>query len=229
MLADGPTVHKVLFDSGVELGPGALVVDMSSIAPALAREHAALLAEHDVAHLDAPVSGGTVGAEEGTLAIMVGGERAAFDRARPLLETLGRPTYVGPAGSGQLAKCVNQLVVAVTIGAVAEGLLLASAGGADPAAVREAILGGFAESRILREHGARMLTRDFEPGGRSRLQVKDLDTILDVAGGIALELPFASLARELFRDLVENGDGELDHSALLLELERLQARPKSST
>jgi 2-hydroxy-3-oxopropionate reductase len=222
MLADGPTVNHVLFGTGVAetLVPESVVIDMSSIPPAAAREHAQLLAERGVAHLDAPVSGGTVGAAEATLAIMAGGERDAFERARPLLETMGRPTYVGPPGSGQLAKCVNQLVVAVTIGAVAEGLLLAESGGADPAAVREAILGGFAESRILREHGARMLARNFVPGGFSRLQLKDLDTILDVAEQAVVELPFASLARELFADLVDHGDGELDHSALYLELER---------
>jgi 2-hydroxy-3-oxopropionate reductase len=222
MLADEPAVHTVLFESGVTeaLELDSLVIDMSSIPPARAREHARLLAERGIGHVDAPVSGGTIGAAEGTLAIMAGGSREAFERARPLLETMGRPTYVGPAGSGQLAKCVNQLVVAVTIGAVAEGLLLAEEGGANPAAVREAILGGFAESRILREHGLRMIERNFVPGGYSRLQLKDLNTILDVASEASVELPFLSLARDLFADLVEHGEGELDHSALYLELER---------
>jgi len=231
MLADGPAVGEVLFGAGVAaaLEPeGAVVVDMSSIPPSLAREHAARLAERGVAHLDAPVSGGTIGAAEGTLAIMAGGERGSFERARPLLEAMGRPTHVGPAGAGQLAKCVNQLVVAVTMGAVSEGLLLAEAGGADPAAVREAILGGFAESRILREHGSRMIARDFVPGGRSVLQLKDLDTILDVAREIPLELPFLGLARELYAALVEHGGAELDHSALFVELERRQTAPEVS-
>ena len=230
MLADGPAVAEVLFERGVaaSVPAGALVVDMSSIPPGFARRHAAHLRERGVGHLDAPVSGGTVGAEAGTLAIMAGGERSDFERARGVLEALGRPLHVGPDGSGQLAKLVNQLIVAVTIGAVAEGLLLAGAGGADPAAVRHALRGGFAESRVLELHGERMLTRNFEPGGRTRMQLKDLNTVVDVAGELGLELPLALETRALFRSLSDGGGGDLDHSALLLELERRNASPPDS-
>lgn len=222
MLEHGAAVAEVLFEQGLAeaMPPGSLVVDMSSIPPGLAREHARRLRERGAGHLDAPVSGGTVGAERGTLAIMVGGEREDYERAREVLAALGRPTYVGPAGSGQLAKCVNQVICAVTIGAVAEGLLLAAAGGADPAAVRDAIRGGFAESRILEEHGARMLERNFVPGGETKNQLKDLNTVLDVACELRLELPITQEVRELFRALADAGGAPYDHSALLLELER---------
>jgi 2-hydroxy-3-oxopropionate reductase len=167
------------------------------------------------------VSGGTAGAEAATLAIMVGGSKAAFERARPVFETLGRPTLVGPSGAGQLAKLANQLIVGVTIGAVAEALLLAAGGGADPAAVREALLGGFADSRILQLHGNRMLDRNFVPGGTARTQLKDLDSALAEARAAGLTLPILERVDALYRDLVAAGDGALDHSGLLVGLERL--------
>jgi len=222
MLANGPAVAEVLFEGRLAdvLAPGAVLVDMSSIPPATAREHAQRLAERGVGALDAPVSGGPAGAEAATLAIMVGGEEEHFERALPVLEAMGRPTRVGPAGTGQLCKLVNQVIVAVTIGAVAEGLVLAEAGGADRAAVRDAIRGGFAESRVLDYHGRRMLERDFVAGGQSWMQLKDLDTVHDVAADVGVELPLLEQIRALFRAFVDDGNGSLDHSAILLELER---------
>ena len=222
MLENGPVVTEVLFDRGVAdaLAPGALVIDMASIPPSTARDHAGRLEKKGVGHLDAPVSGGTRGAAEGTLAIMAGGALEDFERAREILQALGRATHVGPAGAGQLAKCTNQVIVAITIGAVAEGLLLAAAGGADPAAVREAITGGFADSRILQEHGRRMIERDFVPGGPIRMQMKDLNTALDAAADASLALPITSMIKELFQALLDAGGNDFDHSALLLELER---------
>lgn len=168
MLSTGSTVGEILFERNVAgaLRKAAIVVDMSSIPPPLAREHATRLAASGIHHLDAPVSGGTKGARDGTLAIMAGGDAEVFDIARPVLEVMGRPTRVGPSGAGQLAKLANQIIVGVTITAVAEALLLAAAGGADPAKVREALSGGFADSMILKQHGARMLGRSWMPGGR---------------------------------------------------------------
>jgi 2-hydroxy-3-oxopropionate reductase len=227
MLSDGPAVSDVLFGAGVAkaLKPGAILVDMSSIPPPTARDHAARLAERGVDHLDAPVSGGTRGAAAGTLAIMVGGEQAAFDAAAPLFASLGRAVRVGPAGAGQLAKLANQVIVGVTIGAVSEALLLAAAGGADPAAVRDAIRGGFAESRVLEEHGRRMIERDFAPGGMVATQVKDLDTALDAARDVGVTLPLTKDARDRFAILRDAMDGgALDHSALLLQLEALAGK-----
>ena len=222
MLENGPVVTEVLFERGVAeaLGPGALSIDMASIPPSTARDHARRLAAKGIGHLDAPVSGGTGGAAAGTLAIMAGGTLEDFERAGDILQPLGRATHVGPAGAGMLAKCTNQVIVAITIGAVAEGLLLAAAGGADPAAVRQAITGGFADSRILQEHGRRMLERDFVPGGPSRMQMKDLDTALDAAAEASVSLPITAKLQELFRALIDAGGKDFDHSALLLELER---------
>jgi 3-hydroxyisobutyrate dehydrogenase-like beta-hydroxyacid dehydrogenase len=222
MLENGPIVERVLFGSGMveALRPGTLVVDMSSIKPAEAQDHARRLGEHGVTHVDAPVSGGTAGAEAGTLAIMAGGEAADFDRVEPVLKAMGRPVHVGPHGSGQLAKLANQIIVGVTIGAVAEALLLAKKGGADPAKVREALRGGFAESRILELHGQRMVERDFVTKGRSVTHLKDLDNTLDAADRLGLvAMPFSAATADLFRGLLANA-GDLDHSALLVELER---------
>lgn len=222
MLADGPTVESVLFDQGVAsaLSPGATVIDMSSIPPSSAQDHASRLSKLDVSHLDAPVSGGTKGATEGTLAIMAGGTPESFAAMRPVLESMGRPTLIGPSGTGQLAKLANQAIVAITIGAVSEALLLASAGGADPAKVREALSGGFADSPILKMHGQRMLERNFVPGGPVRMQVKDLRTVIATAEDIDLDLPISKIVTELFENVLKNGFGESDHSALLLEIER---------
>jgi 2-hydroxy-3-oxopropionate reductase len=225
MLENGRIVTDMLFSQGVAgaLRPGAIVVDMSSIRPAEAQEHAKHLAERGVHHIDAPVSGGTLGAEQGTLAIMAGGESEIFDRVEAILTIMGRPVHVGPHGAGQLAKLANQIIVGVTIGAVAEALLLAQRGGADPAKVREALRGGFAESRILELHGQRMVERDFATKGRSVTHLKDLDNALDAAERIDLDaLPYTALTADLFRGLIENA-GDLDHSGLLVELERRNA------
>jgi 2-hydroxy-3-oxopropionate reductase len=222
MLANGPAVSEVLFEGGIAdtLGPGALFIDMSSIPPAMARGHAERLAGNEIACLDAPVSGGVRGATDGTLAIMAGGGDADFERARPVLEVLGRPTLIGPAGSGQLAKLANQAIVGITIEAVAEALLLASAGGADPARVREALMGGFADSTILRQHGERMIEREWIPGGRMSMHLKDMRTILDEMGNLGLDLPVVRCVAGMFESGNEAGFADYDHSGLLLELER---------
>jgi len=222
MLENGAIVTEVLFAQGTAqaLKPGAIVVDMSSIKPAEAQAHARHLAERGVHHIDAPVSGGTLGAEQGTLAIMAGGEAETFAKVEAILMVMGRPVHVGPHGAGQLAKLANQIIVGVTIGAVAEALLLAQRGGADPAKVREALRGGFAESRILELHGQRMVERDFVTKGRSVTHLKDLDNALDAADRIDMDsLPYTALTADLFRGLIANA-GDLDHSGLLVELER---------
>ncbi len=223
MLENGPVVEQVLYHSGAceHLRQGALVIDMSSIPPALARQHAARIEALGAQYLDAPVSGGTVGAAAGTLSIMVGGQKEAFERAQSVFQALGKSYYIGPAGTGQLSKLANQAIVGITIGAVSEALLLAAAGGADPAAVREALMGGFAASRILDLHGQRMIERQFEPGARARVQLKDLRTILDAARENNLTLPLSQRVYEEYLALVTAGHEEVDHSGLLLALEAL--------
>jgi 2-hydroxy-3-oxopropionate reductase len=173
-----------------------------------------------VGYADAPVSGGTRGASAGTLAIMVGADAPVFALLAPVFAPMGTPRHVGPVGSGQLAKLANQLIVAVTIGAVAEALVLAERGGADPAAVREALRGGFADSRILTEHGQRMIARDFAPGGTVTNQIKDLVAATEAASDAGLELPLLATVRKLFESLRDTGGAELDHSALFLEIQR---------
>ena len=190
------------------------MIDMSSIAPSIAREHAALLEAFGIAYLDAPVSGGTKGAAAGTLAIMVGGDAATFARATPILSVLGRPTHVGPSGAGQIAKLANQVIVGVTLGAVAEALTLAARAGADPAAVRTALSGGFADSRILQEHGARMLAGDFTPGGTVKNQIKDLKTAIALASENHIDLPLLEATRVQFQAIADNLGDQLDHSAI---------------
>ena len=220
LLENGPVVHRVLFELGAAqaMRKGALFIDMASIQPREARDHAARLDEMGLAHLDAPVSGGTVGAEQGTLAIMAGGKAQDFARAQPVFAVLGRATHVGPHGAGQLAKLANQMIVGITIGAVAEALLFAAKGGADMAKVREAITGGFADSRILALHGQRMVERDFAPRGRMTVQLKDLDNALITAQEIGFDAPITTLFDTLYRDGVEHGLGQLDHSGLFVEL-----------
>jgi 2-hydroxy-3-oxopropionate reductase len=220
MLENGPVVQAVMAEMSDRLSPNAVVIDMSSIPPETARTCASTFADRGIAFLDAPVSGGEVGAKAGTLAIMAGGDRDAFERVKSVFAPMGRATYVGPSGAGQLAKLANQVIVAVTIGAVAEALLLAQAGGADPAAVRSAIMGGFAESRILTLHGERMIERNFVPGGASRNQLKDISTALSAADMAGIALPLTEAVGDLFRALVDNGGAEWDHSALVVELER---------
>ena len=220
LLENGPVVGQVLFEQGTAqaMRPGALFIDMASIQPSEARDHAARLGELGVAHLDAPVSGGTVGAEAGTLAIMAGGRPEDFARAQPVFACLGRSTHVGPHGAGQLAKLANQMIVGITIGAVAEALLFAAKGGADMAKVREAISGGFADSRILQLHGQRMVERDFAPRGRMAVQLKDMRNALATARETGFDAPITALFEALYAEGVDHGLGELDHSGLFVEL-----------
>lgn len=222
MLSDGPAVEDVLFVKGGAdaLKKGAVVIDTSSIAPPIARDHAARLAQVGIAHIDAPVSGGVVGAEAGTLAIMAGGDADIVESLAEVFAPLGRVTHVGPSGAGQICKLANQQIVAITIGAVAEAMMLVEAGGASREKFREAIRGGFAESRILDLHGQRMVDRRFEPGGPSRLQLKDLNAVAAMAETYGLELPLTADIRQAFDDFVADGNGDLDHSALVLHLEK---------
>ena len=220
LLESGPIVAHVLFELGAAaaMQPGSLMIDMASIKPAEARDHAARLIALGVAHLDAPVSGGTVAAEAGTLAIMVGGEASDLARALPVLQHLGKATHVGPHGAGQLAKLANQMIVGITIGAVAEALLLCAKGGADMAKVREAIGGGFAQSRILELHGQRMVERDFAPRARMSVQLKDMRNALDTAQSLGFEAPISTLFEQLYAQAIDHGLTDLDHSGLFVEL-----------
>lgn len=228
MLENGPIVETVLFegpDAAADgLAQGALVIDMSSIKPAEAQDHAARLAPRGVAHVDAPVSGGTVGAENATLAIMCGGTDADFDRAAPILSVMGRPVHVGPTGAGQLAKLANQMIVGTTIATVAEAFAFAARGGADIGKLREALMGGFADSRVLDLHGARMVARDFTTRGRTVTHLKDLDNAVDAAARMDFQAPVLQEITTLFRNLAAH-EGDPDHSALLLEIERLNKTP----
>ncbi|HET8849583.1 MAG TPA: NAD(P)-dependent oxidoreductase [Marinobacter sp.] len=223
MLENGQVVEDVLVTQGTmdALKAGALVIDMSSVQPSLARRLGEMAAARGAGFVDAPVSGGTVGAAEARLSIMAGGAEADVDRARPVFEVLGKCTRIGPVGAGQLAKLANQAIVGITIGAVSEALLLAAKGGAVPAAVREALMGGFAGSRILELHGQRMIDREFAPGAPARIQLKDLRMILDEARAEGLTLPLAQQVHNECLSLVVNGHSDVDHSGLLLELEHL--------
>ncbi len=228
MLSSGLACDDILLgDDGIIawMRPGSVLIVMSSIPVNTAQRHAEVAASRDIGYLDAPVSGGEKGAQDGTLAIMAGGEATVFEGVRAVLQTMGRPTRIGPAGTGQLAKLVNQMMVASTIATVAEAMLLAERGGADPAQVRAALLGGFADSTILRQHAARMIARDFVPGGPAKYQIKDTKTALGFAQSVGLELPVLGLVDGLFTDMVEHGDGELDHSALIRELRRRNGLP----
>lgn len=220
MLEAGPMVAQVVEQALPGLRPGALVIDMSSTRQSEAQALHATLRAHGVAFIDAPVSGGVVGAESGALAIMAGGSADDFARAEPVLQILGRPTLVGPAGCGQIAKLCNQLIVGGTLNIVAEALLLAQAGGADPAAVRAAIRGGFAESRILDVHGQRMLERNFLPGGQVKSQTKDLDNVLIAAAAANLHLPLAELIAQNYHAILA-AVPNADQSAILLALEQI--------
>ena len=208
--------------AGAAAARGTLFVDCSSVQPSVARDLAADLRADGKDFVDAPVSGGEKGATEATLAIMAGGSDEAFARAKPALAAMGTPTHVGPVGAGQVAKLANQQIVAVTIGAVAEGLMLAQEGGCDPAAVRRALMGGFATSRILDLHGERMIERNWKPGGPLRMQLKDLDNALEVAEEAGLRLPLTEQARAAYFDLARNMPlGENDHAAYLRWLEEI--------
>ena len=225
MVPDTPDVEAVLFGKdGVAEGvrSGSIVVDMSSISPIATKEFAKKLAAPGVKMLDAPVSGGQVGAEKATLSIMVGGEPEVFEQIKPYFELMGKNiVHIGENGDGQTCKVANQIVVALTIEAIGEALLLASKAGADPKKVREALLGGFAQSRILEVHGERMIGRSFDPGFRIRLHQKDLNLALQTARSLELSLPNTATAQELFNAVAAQGGSDLDHSAMVLALEML--------
>jgi 3-hydroxyisobutyrate dehydrogenase-like beta-hydroxyacid dehydrogenase len=221
MLSSGPVVTDLLFgDAAIadRLAAGATVIVMSSIPVETSREHAARLSNLGVYYIDAPVSGGEKGAIDATLTIMAGGEVQTVARAADVLATMGRVTHVGPVGCGQLAKLANQIIVGITIDAVAEALILTEAGGGDPVAVHKALLGGFADSAILRQHGERMITRNFVPGGKSEVQLKDLKTSRQLAESLDLDLPVLRLTELLYQEMCNAGHGQLDHSGLYLYL-----------
>lgn len=201
---------------------GQIVVDMSTISPVTARALAERAAAQGVILLDAPVSGGQVGAANGTLSIMVGGDAAALEAVRPILTAMGKTIlHLGDSGAGQVAKACNQLVIAVTIEAVAEAMVLAAKAGVDPAKVRAALLGGYANSRVLDGHGERFLARNFTPGFRTRLQYKDLNIALDTGRAYGAPLPAGALVHQLYAAMMARGDGDLDHAALVTLLEEL--------
>ncbi|MCG6931919.1 MAG: NAD(P)-dependent oxidoreductase [Desulfofustis sp.] len=218
MVADTAAVESVLFGkNGVcsQLREGTLVIDMGTTAVAATREFAAQIIEPGGDYVDAPVSGGTIGAESGTLTIMAGGSQAGFNRALPVLQVLGgRITHVGAVGAGQVAKAANQVIVGLNIGAVAEALALAKAAGVDPGKVREALQGGFADSRILEVHGRRMVESDYRLGARCTTQRKDMHQALELAETLGLDMPATALSRDLYDLLIEAGGADLDHSAL---------------
>ncbi|HQR53507.1 MAG TPA: NAD(P)-dependent oxidoreductase [Burkholderiales bacterium] len=226
MVSDTPDVEQVILGRGgcsEGAKAGAVIIDMSTISPAATRRIAAALAAKDVEMLDAPVSGGEIGAVNGTLSIMVGGPVQTFERVRPLLELMGRNiVHIGASGAGQVAKSCNQIVAAVTIEAVAEALLLAQANGVDAAKVREALLGGFGYSRVLEIHGRRMLEADFQPGFKARLHQKDMRIVLQSAFELGVALPAAALVAQHLNALVGSGEGELDSSAIYKVLGRMR-------
>jgi len=225
MVPDTPDVEAALFGKdGVAEGvrAGSIVVDMSSISPIATKGFAKKLDAMGVEMLDAPVSGGQVGAEKATLSIMVGGKPKVFEQIKPYFEIMGKNiVYIGGNGDGQTCKVANQIVVGLTIEAISEALLFASKAGADPAKVREALLGGFAQSRILDLHGERMIKRTFAPGFRIRHQQKDLNLALQGARSLGLSLPNTATTQELYNALAAEGNSNLDHSALVLALEKM--------
>ena len=225
MLPDTPDVEQVLFGKdGVAEGltKGKLVIDMSSISPVATKDFARRIEALGCDYLDAPVSGGEVGAKNASLTIMAGGKPEVFERAKPLFEKMGKNiTLVGGVGDGQTTKVANQIIVGLTIEAVAEALTFAKKAGADPAKVREALMGGFAASRILEVHGERMIKRTFDPGFRIRLHRKDLSLAIDAAKALNLALPNASATQQLMNAAIAMGDGDKDHSGLIRTLEAL--------
>ncbi len=229
MVADAPDVEQVtlgprgLAEGAVDRkGAGLVVIDMSTIAPAAARGIGEKLEARGIEFLDAPVSGGEIGAINASLTIMVGGKPGVFEKARPVLDCLGRSvTLIGPCGAGQVAKACNQILTGIGIAAVAEALNFARASGVDPARVREALLGGFAASRILENHGQRMLDRNFQPGFKAWMHQKDLRIVMEEAQRLGLVLPGAAVTAQMFNALVGSGGGEEDSIAMLKLLERL--------
>ena len=227
-MADAPDVREVMLGTqGVvrSAHAGLIAVDMSTIPPAAARSIGADLAAQGVTFLDAPVSGGEVGAIAGTLSIMVGGERAAFDRVQPLFNCMGKSiVYVGASGTGQVAKAANQILTGIGVLAVAESMAFAKKNGADPARVREALMGGFAGSKILENHGQRMLDRNFKPGFKSWMHEKDMNIVMQTAHELGLYLPASAATAQMYKAMVGSGMGEEDSIAVLKLLEKLSGQ-----
>ena len=226
MLTDDKAVDEVMGSSHFldNLKPGSTVIDMSSTKPITAEKHGKNLSLKKIDYLDAPVSGGTIGAEEGSLAIMIGGDQKVFNKAEDLLKTMGNPTLVGPVGSGQVAKLANQIVVGLTIGAVAEAVTLCEKAGADPIKMISALSGGWADSKVLQTHGKRMINKDFSPKGKTSTHLKDMNNILECANNFNTHLPISNLVKEMYKNLVENGHGNDDHSSLYKEIERINKK-----
>jgi len=222
MLTDDDAVEKVLSDQDFQknLKKGSTIVDMSSIKPKIAIKYGKLLKDKGINFLDAPVSGGTIGAEQASLAIMVGGDQKVFDQVKDILKVMGNPTLVGPIGSGQVSKLANQIIVGVTIGAVAEAITLCEKAGVDGNKFIKALAGGFADGKILQNHGKRMIDKDFSPKGKVSTHLKDMNNILECAGDFNTQLPISNLIKDMFKSLVENGNDNDDHSALYKEIER---------
>ena len=226
MLTDDSAVEKVIgSDEFVKnIKSNTTVIDMSSINPVLSKKCAKILKEKNINYLDAPVSGGTLGAEDASLAIMVGGEDKIFNECFDLLKTLGNPTLVGPISSGQISKLANQIIVGVTIGAVAEAVILCEKSGTNPSKMIEALSGGWADSKILQTHGKRMINKDFSPKGKTTTQLKDMTNIINAGKAVDLHLPISSLIKEMYKNLVDVGLGNTDHSSLYNEIEKINKK-----
>ena len=226
MLTDDAAIDDVMNSSDFldNLKSGATVIDMSSVKPTTAIKHGNYLKSKNINYLDAPVSGGTIGAEEASLAIMVGGEQKVFDKVTDVLKAMGNPTLVGSLSSGQVSKLANQIIVGLTIGAVAEAVTLCEKAGANPNKMIKALSGGWADSKILQTHGKRMIDKDFTPKGRTVVHLKDMNNILECAKSYNTHLPISNLVKEMYKSLVENGHGETDHSSLYKEIERINKK-----
>jgi len=223
MLTDDDAVEKVLGNKDFlkNLKPSSTVIDMSSIKPKIAIKFGKLFKENNINFLDAPVSGGTIGAEEGSLAIMVGGDQKIFDNVIDVLKIMGNPTLVGPIGSGQVSKLANQIIVGITIGAVAEAVTLCEKAGVDANKFIKALSGGFADGKILQNHGKRMIDKDFSPKGKVSTHLKDMNNILECANSFDTQLPISSLIQSMFKSLVDSGNSNDDHSALYKEIKNI--------
>ena len=223
MLTNDDAVNEVLGSDEFlnNLKPNSTVIDMSSVKQTTAVNHGKNLKSRKINYLDAPVSGGTIGAEEASLAIMIGGEHIVFESVKEILKSMGNPTLVGPIGCGQVSKLANQIIVGLAIGAVAEAVTLCEKAGADPNKMIKALSGGWADSKVLRTHGKRMIDKDFSPKGKTSSQLKDMNNILECANNYNTQLPISNLVKEMYKSLVENGHGETDHSSLYKEIERI--------
>ena len=226
MLTDDSSVDAVMNSREFldNLKVDATVIDMSSVKPTTAISHGNNLKSKNINYLDSPVSGGTIGAEDASLAIMVGGEQKVFDDVSDVLKAMGNPTLVGPLSSGQVSKLANQIIVGLTIGAVAEAVTLCEKAGANPNKMIKALSGGWADSKILQTHGKRMIEKDFTPKGRTSVHLKDMNNILECANSYNTHLPISNLVKEMYKSLVENGHGETDHSSLYKEIERINKK-----